>query len=329
MNRIILITYRNSHFRDTLKWEQYDISEFTMPVPDCEIACIDTTGAVSYLVMEVNDENISTAGKIFGQIDGRCRTVCLIPAISGRIKSFLLEHGISDIVEGTDPNVLAAYLKSLETVEKQGSKILILEDNLSVKRILENIITAFDYMPVFHLTGDEVLESLKLQSVQLILINLGLKNFDLNGFIRKSCMRMDLKKIPLIAYKNMKEGILVHEVISGLNRLTKFILDTEELYSFLLDVLFRKKTMELVDSISKNIEYQNNSIFARDPLSQIYFSQGGRLFELDEMLEKSRIVSLKSSIDRLMGLFVRAEGLLWLKKKPVKKRDLTIYEADV
>ena len=74
-----------------------------------------------------------------------------------------------------------------------------------------------------------MIDDLKKKDIQFILINSGMDNLDFPSLVKKSLSRVEMRKHPVIAYKDMTKGIFVHEVATGLNRLTKVILNIQEL----------------------------------------------------------------------------------------------------
>jgi len=141
-------------------------------------------------------------------------------------------------------------LKAIDEEPKEAAgTFVILNDDDAVKNVLMNIINRFKYRALFVGTVDDLFKAMADYGVRFMLINLGTKNIDLNGLVRKFYASQAAHNIPVLAYKDMREGLFVHELVGGLNRLTRYILSLDELYSLLVDMLFRREIIPLVSSL--------------------------------------------------------------------------------
>jgi response regulator RpfG family c-di-GMP phosphodiesterase len=196
---------------------------------------------------------------------------------------------------------------------------LVLDDDRVQFSIIYRLITRFGYDVKRITTIDEIFDSLDENPLDFILVNLGTKKFDINELVRRGFSNMDLKRVPLVAYKDMDEGLFVHEMISGLNRLTRFIISPQELYSFLVDILFRKELLPLMKVMNQAVSFDLNEQFCEESISQIYFSQSCSLFELFDILTEENIETMLHLVALFKKTIVKVDGFRWLKKISEKR----------
>ena len=229
-------------------------------------------------------------------------------------KKFLLKIGISDCITNFAPERIAAYIKSLnfEPKAKLG-KFIILDDNTAHKKIIHSIIKRFGYETVFISAIEELMQAASHSGSIMILINIGTTDLDLNELIRRSIYSPDIKKNPVIAYKDMDEGVFIHEIINGLNKLTNVIFSPEELYSMLIDILFKKEIISHANPFMTTLQYEKNNSYFGKSLQQIYYENSRNTSDKGSLLERDIIDSMTASLDMMHKTLARAEGIIWLK----------------
>lgn len=313
MEKVQLITYRNRYLRTPLLKAGYSPIEYALPFSNNEIQEIEENSFHGYKIIEVNDENIENSSVLIDAVNRTGKVICITGKISDRLKKLLLEKGISDVILSGDIERLNSFLKVLKNEENNTSgKMLILENNNSIKKILDSILIRFGYKPVFVDSVDGMFGELNQIGIQFILINLGLQNLDLNELIRRSYSHSEIKKIPLISYKDMTKGLFIHEITSGLNRLTKVILSPDELYSFLVSLLFRKKIIPVVEIINRSVNFERLAHYSKKTLSQIYNSDKDNILSLNNHFNKDNIDEILQMNTRLENFIIKTYGLRWL-----------------
>ncbi|MCP4130702.1 MAG: hypothetical protein GY754_06940 [bacterium] len=316
MKTVLLITCQNSRYKDALIKADQIVIPYNQPVTKDEFEKIKKSRSWDYAIVEPDLENIAATRMLLSTISRNGRVICIVNDLTDALKKILLENGISDVIQADDIKRLLAYIKVFnKEAATNAGKILILDDNPTTKKILKSIITRFNYKPVFAASTDALFKNLGQANLQLILMNLGLKNLDLNDLIRKSYSQTDLKRIPVIAFRDMSTGLFVHELISGLNKLTKFILSPDELYSFLIDILFRKEIIPVVGTINKSVNYEGLSFFSKETLSQIYHTNENSIFTYDNLLHEDNIEGMLHLMTLFKKTVIKADGFKWLRKK--------------
>jgi len=313
MKKVQLMTYQNSLYSDYLERSGYGVEEYPLPLGESDYNRMSSKGLGDIVIIEIHDDEIKE--EMIRYLAMKSRVVAIVPHMTLSLKSMLLRAGVSDLF--TDHNVkrLLPYLKILDKTDpaKSGT-FMVLDDNRMQFSIISRLITRFGYDVKRVASVDDIFESLHDSSLDFILINLGTKDFDINELVRRGFSNMDLKRIPLVAYKDMDEGLFVHEMISGLNRLTRFIISPQELYSFLVDILFRKELLPLMKVMNQTVSYDSNEQFCEESISQIYFSQNCSLFELFDILTEENIETMLHLVALFKKTVVKVDGFRWLKR---------------
>ncbi len=327
MNIINLITTKNSLLKVPLQNEGFIINEFS-PADDVkEIEEKIVKGKNNYTLFEIIDFKNSTPDLFLKRIRflyDKSKLICLSETISPDLRNFFIKSGISDCITTFSPDRIALYIKSLNTkIEVKPGLFIILDDNEFHKNMFNSIIKRFGYIIRFVSTIDELFQTVKEPDNVMTLINIGAKNLDLNGLVRQSYINPDIKKNPVITYKCMEQGLFVHEIVNGLNRLTKVILSPEELFCMLLDILFKKEIISYTSTYINTLKYEKIFSFAEKPLQQIYYENHGKIIGQDSIFEKDRIDSMIYTSEMIKRTLIRAEGILWLKQSESSRNRIT------
>lgn len=316
MNEILLITFANNIYRDKLALKGFRVVEYTQPLKEESISEYDLANFTGTAVIEIIEDSIQTLEKIITILrQNSVRIILITASINNKLRNFFLNLGIADVLESGNSERISEYI---DITEKDGNKkygkIIILDDNVKRKNIFETIIGRFNYSPIIMDSINQLFEFLSEINIQLILVNIGAKDFDLSFFLRKSISLEIIKKIPIIPYKDSAEGIFIHEMISGLNKIAKVILTVDEAYSFLVDILFRKELSPGINLLKETIDMDNLNRFAGDTLSKIYNSIGIDIFHMKKIITKDNLNIISGRIDSLKTLIVKVDGLKWLIK---------------
>ena len=317
MNQILLITYNNSFYKNYLHDKEFQILEFQQPLSNEAISKIEGLNFSGSAVLEINDNNLDIHKNIIDILKKKSAAVIAATGIiTEKIKNYLMENGIADLFETENAKELAGYINIINNkINPELGRILILEDINPRIEILKSIITRFGYEPVIINSIDIMFEKIEITSFQMILLNLGTAGFDINKFTRKSKISNIIKKIPVIPYKDMNRGLYINEMLAGLNRVANIILSSEEAYSYLLDILFRKELFRAVNKLNVSLEEENIAIYSQETLSRIYSLLGTNIFSMKNLFQNDKIENLKNITDSAREAIVKAQGLKWLRLK--------------
>jgi hypothetical protein len=191
-------------------------------------------------------------------------------------------------------------------------RFVALEDSANRIGLMRSIVERFGCSLLPAGSADDFFAELSRGGECWAVANLGAQDFDPGAFVRRWLSCSDHRRVPFIPYKDMREGLFVHEVITGLNRIARVILSPEELYSLLVNVLFRGEIFPLADRLNKSIEFTSFMDFAGDPLSRAFFGLGMEAYSLENLLNHDGYRGLSGTVERLGTAMVKAEGLRWL-----------------
>jgi len=310
MNEIFLITFRNRLYRESLQNAGFPVREFS-PTDDDLCAVIERAGSVSDLaVLDVRDETIERCTDLLELLVKKEMTVILVTGVlTDRLRALSRKYGIPDILEGHDPLTLRDYITVINAPSKSMGKVIILDDAPPRQSIMRGIFMRFHYQPLFITTLDELFETVQKYTAQLVLINLGTEHFDVNDFVRRAYTHSKMKKLPLIVYKDI-EVLFVTEIISGLNRLTKVILSTDELFSFLITFLFRLELFHKIEHLNAVTSYPADALSGT--LQKEINAGGNDIYSLPSLIDSNVYGELLSLSDSMHALLKKVAGLRWL-----------------
>ncbi|MFH0976695.1 MAG: hypothetical protein V1874_13005 [Spirochaetota bacterium] len=314
MKELLLITFANKFYLEKLESKGFPIIEYGQPLSDQSINEINNIGFSGIAVIEFIEDSMQRLENTINVLrKNSVRVVALAARINNNLREYFFKLGISEVLESNNADRVANYLDITEkNSNKMYGKLLILEDNNERINILKTIIDRFNYSPVIAESIDQFFDSLNGVNIQLILINMGLKDFDLNYFLRRSFSSEMYKRIPVIPYKDKSEGLFIHEMISGLNKITKVILNTDEIYSFLVDILFRKELSPGINLLTETLDVESMNKFAIEPLNRLYMLMGTDIFSMKRIITKENIDIINGRIDSLRNLTVKVDGFKWL-----------------
>jgi hypothetical protein len=320
MKNILLVTSNNTRYRDALVKRGYTVSEYNLPPSPDLLKEIHKAPPCLASITEVLDESVESGRDLYRVLCGKGRVVCFAETITVEEKSFLLDCGISDVLLSYNESHLVPYLTiiSEETSGDAGS-FVVLDDIGADRNVMRNMIGRYGYRVIFVNAVDELFVQVAQTGVRFILVNLGAKGLDLNGMVRKFYSDRAARDIPVLAYKDMREGLFVHELVGGLNRLTRYILTRDELLSLLADLLFRKEVIPLVGSIRKLSDFDANTCYDTETLSQAFFLCEKNIFSQKNLHDTDTLSSMMKTVQGLNRAILKAEGLKWLRMNADRK----------
>jgi len=310
MIRINLITSKNDLIAPILRNEGFIADELHL---NNQINSITHNSLTLLEIPNLNKDTDERITEIIRSLNENSRIVCFCETISQDIKRFLLKNGLADCIEGFDPARISEYLKALTSLDNvNAGRFLILEDRSTHKKILTSIINRFGYTIKFISTIDELFEDIKIPGNIMLLINMGTEKLDMNAVVRKSYNDPDIKKIPVIAYKSAEQGLFVHEIINGLNRLTKVIMSPEEIFCMLTDMLFKKEIMSFTNYYTGLLKYAKFFSYAEKSPQQIYYEIQSDPCGQDSLFDRDRMISMIQSTEKMRRSLIKIDGIIWL-----------------
>ncbi|MBP7738442.1 MAG: hypothetical protein KA369_20880 [Spirochaetes bacterium] len=324
MKRVLLITSKNHLYREALVKRGYTVVEYNLPVSAGAIREIEDLPSCVASITEVMDGSVENRRDLYRALKARGQIICCAgsTALSDDMKSFLLDHGISDVLTGQSESRLVPYLAIIgDGADKAAGSFIILDDDGADRDVLHAIVARFGYHVVFVKTAEDLLAKAMEPGVSFILVNLGARTLDLNGMVRRYYGNSAVRSIPVLAYKDMREGVFVHELVGGLNRLTRYILSREELFSLLVDLLYRKEVIPLVAALRNLTDFDANVCYDTETLSQAFFQCEKNIFGQKDLQDDDTLAMMMKSVQGLNRVILKAEGLKWLRMN-ISRKDI-------
>lgn len=316
MKMVNLITTGNSLHNNYLTKMNFPVNEFPAAVDLEDLKKKIKAENKNFTVLELTDEIVRdyiNFKDITDFLYHNTKLICITDRLLPDVEKTLIKCGIADCLTTTDPSAIASYIRVLDQQENsQNGKFLILDDNTAHTRILNSIMNRFGYKTEFIQNEESLYAKCSENHIEMVLVNLGTKGLDLNSIIRKSYANSDIKKNPLICYKCMDEGLFVHELTSGLHKITKVILTPFELYSFLADMLFKKEIITASAKLNKSLNFDKYRGYSTESLSNIYYSIQESLCSQESLFEDETISSMINHTKSISKTIAKMEGLKWL-----------------
>jgi hypothetical protein len=318
---ILLLTFANKVYRAGLESKGFQVIEFDQPVSDEAMSDLSKMNFQGTAVIEVIEDSMRQLTNIIDGLNkNSVRVIALTAKINHNFREYFFKHGIAEVLESNNAGRIADYIDITEKYSnKMYGKFLVLDDDTQRLNIFNTIIGRFNFSPVIVETIDKLFENISV-NIQFILVNLGTKNFDLSYFLRRSFSSEMYKKIPVIPFKETIEDLYIHEMISGLNKVAKIILTADELFSFLVDILFRKELSPGVNLLTETLDIDNLDRFGSEPLSRLYSIIGTKIFTMKKIVTKDNIDIIDGRIESLKNLIIKVDGLKWLIKNDIESK---------
>ncbi len=279
------------------------------------------------LVEGVSSENINT---IMGQWSKRTkpgRIIYCVDKVDAEDKKNLISQGMSEILIQKPVEEIVNYIRMTSEKPKGSYGNIVLLDSDSIQNtIITQIVSVFHFNIIRAATIDELIHLVHRENVEMALMNIGSRNVNIQEFIRKTYSDTVFKGIPFIPYKANLDDVFIHEILSGLHRLSKVVLSAEELYSFLVSTLFRKVFLTPLYRLKTVTSATGTPQFARESLRQLYHSIGYDLFTMDHICGEEHCKQYRGYVRELEYAMNVIDGFQWLL---LEKREGPTCERDV
>jgi two-component system, cell cycle response regulator DivK len=116
-------------------------------------------------------------------------------------------------------------------------KILVVEDNLDARKLIESILTLSGLNVVLAADGQEGLEKAELELPDLIITDIAMPRLNGLGLIKELRKRPDLKRIPILAVTSYGMERAMEAIKSGANRALARPVQNHLLLVFVFDLL--------------------------------------------------------------------------------------------
>jgi hypothetical protein len=313
MIRINLASAQNEKIRCCLQSPVYSIHDFANhEIARITAECHDKPG--SFTLLQIDPHNSAPAELSPAAIESLAavtRLVCITENPDERLSSMLLSAGVCDCLFTIDPHYTAAYIAALSTRQTcDNGTFAVLDSNSPHVRIISGIVSRFGFNVMQTETIEEFYSYISSNTPVMTLINLG-TDVDFNRFIRES-HSSTLKKSPVIAYKELSEGLFIHEVLNGLNRITRLILSPGELYHMLADMLIKKNIISGASALNRSIEYDRYGHYRNMTLQQMYYEIHTNPCAQQSLITCDRSEAIMNELEGIRRCLILTAGINWL-----------------
>lgn len=246
------------------------------------------------------------------------KIICLADAPGDAERREILGLGISDLLPPGDPGLVADYISAIAGCRDMANRgrVLAHEKEGPFAKILGSITERYGYELERADNIDGILTGVADRPAELVLINIGTNGFDMAEFVKKAYSSPDIKKYPLVAYKNMEEGLFVHEITTGLNRLTRTIHSLDELLNLLITLFHKSETGPLVNAARALLDADGPAGADASTLRRLFYAEGPDLCVMTSLLDAGRFAKSLEAGAALHRSILKTAGLLWMITPP-------------
>jgi hypothetical protein len=245
---------------------------------------------------------------------------CIGTPIDDACRITLIETGICNLFESANPKRIAQCIRAIhwnENIYTRGT-VHALCDATPFSGIVATVISRYCYDLNIVSSIGELISLSERETPALFVVDMDASGFNSQEFAKKATNASSIKKAPLILYKDLRNGLFVHDFFPGIHRLTRVILSREELLNLLITLFFFAEIAG--PSRILNTFGFSPDVAAEKTLREIFYDGGPDLCYRGTMFSLEHFETLKSTSDALLDLIARIEPLRWLisplEKKP-------------
>ncbi len=308
---VVLATGNNIRYRALLGALTCAIHD--APPPPSDRSLPDTRGAAA--IIELDESGVPQCPDTARLLADRdCHVIAVGEAIEDDARACLLKLGIADVLPSSRLQVLPRYLSCCAPVpaSPRTGSLLALQEAGTTVTLLSRVSARFGYAVDAVDSMDGLFEQARDRTPSIILVNLDCNGFEVERFVRRAHSDTHIRKAPLIAYKNNGAGIFVHELTSGLNRHTKAILDTREMLSLLVHLLFRAHASPRLRESAALARYDDLTVFSQSGIARIYGELGPDVCATEYLFNDTILGRVDDAIESVKSAFLKVAGLSWL-----------------
>lgn len=292
-----------------------------VPIPHelAEAEQVAEFAADDIVLYHVSDTSLETAEQWIKR-NGKCHQICITNEITNAQQVFFIKNGIANVLNTTVPKEIAAFIDGfLNKPEAGKGRMLALTNKENHQSLMRSTLEHFGYEAAFAGTTDEFFASIKndakSEGFNFYFIDLSSEELDVNAFVRGCSLTDEIRKAPLIAFKDFNGGLNIHDLTAGLNKYANYLLSIEELLSFLTDNLFRMELMHLVKQINEASYYSRFGSWSGDSIEQIYYSmKGNNILNSQHILSDEKLLKITEATTEINRSIARVSSLNWIKK---------------
>lgn len=274
----------------------------------------------SLLVCEINTRNANDIMSFFRKYaPASFGHFCIYPEFDGLYRSSLIDIGMCDIITSADPRLIFRCLRTVCFGERHPFRgtVHLMSDTLPFARLLNTAVRRFHYEVKNAHSTDELIRLSEKGTPDLFLVDMDTSGFDSIEFAKKASASSSLKKAPLVFYKDMRNGLFVHDINPNLQRLAKVILSREELLNLLLTLFFLAEIASPAQSFAAFL--RKTDLSDKKSLREIFYAGGPDLCYMGNFFSHECFSTMANAGRNIIDLIERIEPLRWMIS-PLEKR---------
>lgn len=267
------------------------------------------------ILYHVSDTSLKTAGQWI-KINSACRQICITNEITPEQRNFFMKNGIAEVLCTSAPEQIIKYLDAvINYPETDKGSMLVFTAESSKKAMITAILFRFGYKAAFVNSCDAFFELIQNEEFHLFILDLSTDGLDLNAFVRSCHACKEIKKSPLITFRDMSDGIFINELTSGLNKFSSYVLSVEELLSFLVNILFRLELMPLIKHLNEISRFMQFSGWCGESVGKIYYTIKDNILNLPDILSDERLSEIFSAAGDISRSIAGVSAFNWIMKQ--------------
>ncbi len=329
MITLLLISQTDNGLRPHLENSGFRVIEYIYPMSGVDLENLYRTSGWDYCISELSGRDSPIMDTIISRMKKKGRVLILSDSLDDDRSSKFFNLGITDVFQKNERDELIGFMHAERQDRESNGTIVVYDDSPVISGMVYSVISRFSYVPVVAGNREDFFRALNSPEVQFILINLDTADLEVGRIIQCSRDVPNLRRNPVILYTGSSSGPGISDLMSGLNRLSSFILTPEELLSFLVDLLYKMEIMPLVEETARLVRFESNECCVRDPLRLVYFTKMESIFDCENLLGCSDYRALKGVVRKISEVMDRVHGIRWLRKESSCADDFNTAERAV
>ncbi|MEW6525071.1 MAG: hypothetical protein AB1444_00215 [Spirochaetota bacterium] len=223
------------------------------------------------------------------------------------LKKTLIRYGISAVFRPSQYHYIPLFFKNY-TPSVTGT-IAIIDSNVYNTYGLSTAIQAFGYQAIVVNSLDAWCDIHDMMDIVCI----NCSQVSTHEIATKYVAGKLPKKNALVLYKSEESDIFIHDIIK-LHRIAKVIYTLEEVYTLLVQLMFRQQFHSLLYSLYETSDMQRSVTAYRGSLRQLYLETGVDIFTLPAITNRDAIESFRDKTECIHALLAKAAGFNWLSE---------------
>jgi CheY-like chemotaxis protein len=305
---VILSAKNNIEYRKIFEKNGYAVIEYADLLP----SGINDIGGYGFSLIEEGSLDIANPDEKIILLSSRSLPV-YISRGSPVIRTQMLGLGIADVIEDSTPDFVFKYISAFDMKPNMIGRVLIMENSAPYLQIIKNICSRFGYEVTTAENLKELFAEFERIDPDILMLNMAADGMDINTVVRRSYNDHQFREKPFLIYRNSCSDIFIHELVCGLNRITKCIYSIEEVLDYIYSLFYKQAFYSLVSAICSETNISDNQIYIGETAERLIRKHGPKIMDYSPSLAIEGINSIQNMASDLKRLTYIAKGLAWLR----------------